>query len=115
MDMTGPEWSSSAYRNLFDWQSWFISTGAADIKPGRGLRFTDYSLAVQAAIAGQGVVLGSFPLVKDAIEAGLLIAPFEERAKADIGYDLVTTKEAVSKPNVAAFVNWVLSEVDPQR
>ncbi len=111
MNMSGPEWSSNAYRNLFDWQSWFTNIGASNIKPGRGLRFSDYNLAVQATIAGQGVVLGSFPLVKDAIEAGLLVAPFEERAKSDIGYDMVTTKNAYENPKVAAFVEWVLSEV----
>jgi len=111
MDMSGPEWASPAYRNLFDWQSWFESVGVTNLKPGRGLSFTEYSLAVQAAIAGQGVVLGSFPLVKDAIEAGLLVAPFEERAKAEIGYDLVTTREAATNPTVSAFIDWVLSEV----
>ncbi|MEM8649098.1 MAG: LysR substrate-binding domain-containing protein [Pseudomonadota bacterium] len=112
MNMSGPEWSSPAYRNLFDWQSWFENVGAADIKPGRGIRFNEYSLAIQAAIAGHGVVLGSLPLVVDAIEAGLLVSPFEERAKANIGYDIVTTRQALKNPNVEAFLEWILAEIE---
>ena len=70
-------------------------------------------MAIQAAIAGQGVVLGSWPIVKNAIDTNLLVSPFSERAKTDIGYDLVATKEAISKPEIAAFVEWILEEIRP--
>ena len=107
---TYAEWSPIA-QSLFDWKSWFKTVGVTDITPGPGLHFNDYNLAIQAAIAGQGVVLGSWPLVKDAIESGLLVAPFEECAKTDVGYDLVTTNDAINKPEVAAFVEWILEEI----
>ena len=108
MEMEG---ITPATQHMYDWQSWFDTIGGSHTKSNRGLRFYDYNLATQAAIAGQGVLLGSWPVVKDAIEAGLLVSPFKERAKFDIGYDLVTTKDAAIYPEVDAFVEWILSEI----
>ena len=108
MEMEG---ITPATQHMYDWQSWFDTIGGSHTKSNRGLRFYDYNLATQAAIAGQGVLLGSWPVVKDAIEAGLLVSPFKERAKFDIGYDLVTTKDAAINPEVDAFVEWILSEI----
>jgi LysR family glycine cleavage system transcriptional activator len=106
--------SMPATRHWFDWQTWLDTVGAGDVKLGPGLRFNDYNLAVQAAIAGQGVVLGSWLIVKDAIEANLLVSPFAERAHTDASYDLATTKEAMAKPAVASFVEWILEETDAE-
>jgi LysR family glycine cleavage system transcriptional activator len=113
MDPTDREWLSLSSRHWFDWQTWLATVGAREIKTGPSLRFNDYNLAVQAAIAGQGVVLGSWPIVRDAIEANLLVSPFAERARTDVGYDLVVTKEALEKPEVAGFVEWILEEIGP--
>jgi LysR family glycine cleavage system transcriptional activator len=114
MDPTDAGWISLASRHWFDWRTWLATVGAGEIKTGPSLRFNDYNLAVQAAIAGQGVVLGSWPIVRDAIEANLLVSPFVERARTDIGYDLVVTTEAMAKPEVAGFVEWILEEVASQ-
>lgn len=105
------DWVSPVTQHMFHWKSWFETIGAGHITPSRGLHFTDYNLATQAAIAGQGVILGSWPVVKDAMEAGLLVAPLLETAKFDIGYDLVTTKDAATKPEVVAFTDWILGEI----
>ena len=111
IDISGAGWKKLTDWHLFEWQGWLDAVGASHIKPGRGLRFNEYTLAIQAAIAGQGVVLGSWPLVRDAIEAGLLVSPFEQRGKAEIGYNLVTSQASIKKPDVAAFVDWMLEEV----
>ena len=103
-----------ATRHWFDWQIWLATVGAGDVKLGSGLRFNDYNLAVQAAIAGQGVVLGSWLIVKNAIRANLLVSPFAERARTDVGYDLATTTEAMARPEVARFVEWILEETDAE-
>lgn len=113
IDLTDMAWLSPSTKHWFDWHSWLEAVGAHEIQLGQGLRFNDYNLAIQAAIAGQGVVLGSWPIVKNAIDTNLLVSPFSERAKTDIGYDLVTTKEAISTPEVAAFVEWILEEIRP--
>jgi LysR family glycine cleavage system transcriptional activator len=112
LDLSDMEWISFSSSHWFDWQTWLAMVGAGEIKPGQGLRFNDYNLAIQAAIAGQGVVLGSWPMVRNAIEANLLVSPFIERARTDIGYDLAVTREAMARPEVARFVEWILQEIE---
>jgi LysR family glycine cleavage system transcriptional activator len=111
LDLSQMEWMPVS-RHWFDWQTWLATVGAGEVKFGSGLWFNDYNLAVQAAIAGQGVVLGSWLIVKDALAANLLVSPFAERARTDVGYDLVTTKAAMARPEVARFVEWILEETD---
>ena len=93
-----------------DWKYWLTVQGAGHIPPGEGVRFTDYNLALHAAIAGQGFVIGSTPILKDVLDAGLLVNPFSIGVATDIGYDLVTTETSSSRPEISTFVNWILEE-----
>ena len=108
-DLSELEWAT-ATRKWMGWTPWLTQIGATHIKPGEGLRFSDYNLAVQAAIAGQGVLLGSFPVFQNLIEANLLVSPFPERVTTDIGYDLVTTERTLARAEVRSFVDWMLAE-----
>jgi LysR family glycine cleavage system transcriptional activator len=95
------------------WDSWLRTFGAEAIDSGRHIRFNDYTVALQAAIAGQGIVLGSRPIVQDALDAGLLVAPFAESVKIHEGYEVATTEEALARPEVAAFVAWIRAAAAP--
>lgn len=106
-DLTRVEWAR-ATRRWFVWENWLAHVGACFEASGEGLHFSDYGLAVQAAIAGQGVVLASWPILREPVEAGLLVRPFAQIVTTDIGYDLVTTQEARSRPEVDAFIAWIL-------
>jgi len=89
------------------WEAWLDTMGAGHIRSQDRVRVTDYTVAVQAAIAGQGIVIGSRPIVQDALDAGLLVAPFAHTIKGRQGYDVVATRDALSRPQVAAFVDWI--------
>ena len=102
-------------RRWFTWQSWFAHAGATHLATDRGLHFNDYGLAVQAAVAGQGVVLASWPILRGPISAGLLTRPFGETVTTDIGYDLVTTPHARSRPEVEAFIAWLIDAADREQ
>ena len=107
-DMSQLPWAN-ATRRWFDWGEWMKQVGIEGVDVSKGLRFSDYALAVQAAISGQGVILASWPILKDPTDAGLLIQLFPDSVRStDIGYDLVTTKEAVKRPAVAAFTEWLM-------
>ena len=108
-DLSDLDWASSTKRWM-GWQPWLAEVGAGHINPDRGIRFSDYNLAVQAAIAGQGVVLGSLPVLQDLVASNLLVCPFPERVTTDIGYDLVTTERALQQPEVLAFWQWIVEE-----
>lgn len=109
-DLSQFEWASNT-RKWNSWKHWLAQIGASHITPGKGLRFNDYNLAVQAAIAGQGIVLGSWPILQSLVEANLLITPFPETAITGIGYDLVTTKKALDRDEVRSFLEWINEEV----
>ena len=84
-----------------------------DIAGQREIVFRDYNLAVQADVAGQGVVVGSNPIRRDPIGAGLLVNPVKMILETNIGYDVVTTREALERPAVQKSVDWIVSETLP--
>ncbi len=98
----------------FSFSNWLEQANAADLEPLQNLYFSDYNQAIQAAIAGHGVVLGSWPILRDTVEAGLLMAPFENAVSTNIGYDMVATKQALALPEVEHFKTWLLDEAKAQ-
>lgn len=90
-----------------DWETWLKAFGAKLIRGGRSLRFTDYNMVLQAAIAGQGIALASRPLIQGAIETGLLIAPFGDGLRSGFGYNLITTLEMAERREAKVFVDWM--------
>ncbi|WP_172330664.1 LysR substrate-binding domain-containing protein [Mangrovicoccus sp. HB161399] len=97
----------SATRELMAWAPWLRRLGVRLPETAAGLAFRDYNLALQAAIAGQGVVLGSRPVLQDAIAAGLLVEPFPATVATDLGYDAVATPAAMARPDVRDFLSWI--------
>ena len=106
-DLSSFEWASNT-RKWNYWKHWLARYGADHVTPGDGLRFTDYNQALQAAIAGQGFIIGSTPILRDLVEANLLVNPFPRGVVTDIGYDLVTTEAARSRAEVAKFIEWIM-------
>lgn len=92
------------------WLTWLDAVGASRISPRMGVKFTDYNQAVQAAVAGQGFVLGSKTILKSFLEKGLLVDPFGVSAHPIIGYNVVTTASAMKSQNVRDFVDWIMVE-----
>jgi LysR family glycine cleavage system transcriptional activator len=59
-----------------DWAMWLRTVGIEGVDPHRGPRFYSSEHAVQAAVLGQGVVLGRSALVADDLATGRLVRPF---------------------------------------
>jgi DNA-binding transcriptional LysR family regulator len=92
------------------WRTWLEVAGAADLRPAGNLRFTNYSEVVQAAIAAQGVALGRSPLVREALRAKKLVAPFGLSAESSRAYYLIVARNAATRPEVQRFAEWVRRE-----
>lgn len=69
------EWLRDAERRP-GWRDWLRATGLAHDDASRGPRFSEIAHAIQAAVAGQGVILLNRVLVADALARGVLVAPF---------------------------------------
>ena len=77
--------------------------------------FNDASLALQAAVDGQGVALGRLMLAADDLAVGRLVKPFDIVLPNDYSYWLVYPRAAAERPDVAAFRAWLLSEAKAAR
>jgi LysR family glycine cleavage system transcriptional activator len=93
------------------WDLWLKPFGLSDDMLAAGDSFTDAALCLDAAIAGQGVMLAWQPLAVDAIEAGLLVAPFPERVASGFGYFLVTPATRREPKKVSRFRDWLRAEI----
>lgn len=105
-----PDWFSESDTWL-DWRSWLLSVGITDIDPHTGLQFNQTTLAIQAAIEGQGVALANRMLVADDLAAGRLIKPFELSLDMEFTFYLVYPETTAQRPTLAAFRDWLLAAV----
>jgi LysR family glycine cleavage system transcriptional activator len=104
------EWQSEG-ATWPDWRMWMLAAGIASDEPLRALHFSQTSLAVQAAIDGQGVALSESTLVADDIAAGRLVHPFDVsiRGPAPLAYYLVSPQRS-SSALADAFRDWIIAE-----
>ncbi len=97
------------------WPDWLEVIGVKEVDAMRGPRFSNASLALEAAIEGMGVTLAMKPLVEPDIAEGRLVVPFDLPATADFTYYLVTPETSAQNPSVTAFRQWLLDEAAPAR
>ena len=96
-----------------NWRMWLRAAGATGVDAERGPRFSYDSLAVQAAMEGQGVALAGRALVERDLADGRLIQPFPaDTAQATaFSYFVVYPEGRGDEPRVRAFRDWVMEEV----
>lgn len=93
-----------------DWRMWLAAAGHPDIVSTHGPRFGQFGLAVEAAIKGLGVALGSTAVVADDLASGRLVKPFDLTLAPPFRYYLVCPERTADRPKVAAFRDWMLRE-----
>ncbi|SMH51240.1 LysR substrate-binding domain-containing protein [Mesorhizobium australicum] len=93
------------------WDHWLAPYGMKETDLGPADHFTDASLCADAAIGGQGVMLGWHTLAVDAIRAGLLVAPFARAVDIGTGYFAVTSPTRPETRQMKAFLAWVEEEM----
>ncbi|WP_245429299.1 LysR family transcriptional regulator [Mesorhizobium sp. WSM3860] len=92
-----------------DWSLWFEVAGVKGPSIETGSEFSLYSMAVQAAVDGAGVLMGHEALVSRALAAGLLVAPFpERRVKTGLGLSILAPDRPPAP--AATMIDWLLAE-----
>lgn len=97
---------------MFSWNEWLKPNGFDMSVLGSGPVFSDASLCLDAAVAGQGVFLAWETLACDAMSAGCLLAPFPNRVSTGIGYWFVTANHVPPGKHAKAFMNWLRVELE---
>ncbi len=94
-----------------DWASWLAARGVAGVDPGRGPRFNQAILVLEAALSGQGVALAKQAVAQADLAAGRLVAPFADGSTPiDFAYWLVWPNGRHLSPDVRAFIKWLKAE-----
>jgi LysR family glycine cleavage system transcriptional activator len=95
-----------------DWRMWMLAAGLAELDGTRGLHFSQTSLALQAAIDGQGVALAESTLAADDLASGRLTRPFDLSLKgpAEFAYFALSPPAIAERPLVRAFREWTIRE-----
>ena len=94
-----------------DWNAWFRSVGVrTDVTSGP--RFSQADHAIDAALSGGGIVLGRASLTYPEIKAGRLETPIKRGISSDARFRFICPKGAETRPQVAAFREWVMAQAD---
>src|ERR1700730_3843992 len=93
-----------------DWAIWLHTAGIHPIDPHRGPTFLSSDHSIQAAVRGEGVVLGRSALVADELAAGRLVRAFALSLPGGVAYYVVYPPRVLHRPNVKAFRDWLMAE-----
>jgi len=94
------------------WPMWLKAAGVKNVPPLAGLSFNNMHLALDAAIAGHGVVLAYSTIAAADLAAGRLVRLFSLALPDQFAYYIVTAPGALERPKVRAFRNWLRQEAD---
>jgi LysR family transcriptional regulator, glycine cleavage system transcriptional activator len=95
------------------WLAWFARAGLVSEPDMAGPRFTDSTLAMEAALRGQGVALCCTVAAAAAISRGELVAPIALSAKTDRRF-WAAWRGAQREP-AARVLDWLLAELQARR
>lgn len=102
-----------------DWTAWAEAAGLPPTALGdglkRGLRLDAIHMAVDAAVRGLGVLIGRRPTVDSELASGQLVEVMGPYVRAKSAYWLVTARESLRRPEVAAFRAWMRAEFAQER
>jgi DNA-binding transcriptional LysR family regulator len=100
------------------WLSWKVWCEAMKLERPRdshGLTFSHYDQIMQAAIAGQGVALGRFPLVDPLLADRRLVRPLKDKrfaTRSHRAYWLIVSPTA-HREEVQVFADWIRAQARP--
>ena len=93
-----------------DWAAWVEDYNPEGINPDSGEDFPNLDIAAKAAVMGTGFVMADLLLCREELEAGLLIAPFNDLITESPfgGICILGVSEKWNEPKVEAFRTWTL-------
>ncbi|NBN63608.1 LysR substrate-binding domain-containing protein [Pannonibacter tanglangensis] len=90
------------------WSAWTALSGASDQTAQAGQVYEHFYFSLQAAVAGTGVAIGPWHLVRDDLQSGLLAAPLGFVPDGS-SYVLLEPEAERASPTAVAFRNWLVA------
>jgi LysR family transcriptional regulator, glycine cleavage system transcriptional activator len=92
------------------WSQWLDFAGVTGVDFSRGPVLNQASMAIDAAVDGQGVALARTALAAWDLIGGRLVRPFKMAMPASFAYWIVCTRATAKLPKILAFSDWLLAE-----
>jgi LysR family glycine cleavage system transcriptional activator len=93
------------------WAAWLEAMGIEELTPAGTLTFDQYDQVMQAALHGQGVVLGRMTMANQHIREKRLVPLFGRQQQLARAFHAVTAKGAREREDVRQFVEWLREEI----
>ena len=93
-----------------DWKKWLDAAGVKTVDGSRGLILNQASMAIDAAVDGQGIALARSALAAWDLNCGRLVRPFALSMPVPYAYWIVCPNATASLPKIVTFRNWLLAE-----
>ena len=98
------------------WRRWLDQQKQSGLVPLRWLHFNYAYQMVQAALAGQGVVLARLPMVAESLANGDLVEPLPElRMDSPHAYWLIVGPRSAQRAEIEAFCGWLQAQARATR
>jgi len=92
------------------WADWAWSAGVTPPSGPARLAFSLADAAIDAALAGCGMVLGQLSLIAGHVRAGRLVVPVDQRLNLPESYFLAWERDSLDRQSCAAFRNMLVAE-----
>jgi LysR family transcriptional regulator, glycine cleavage system transcriptional activator len=92
------------------WAQWLERTGVPGVDFKRGIVFNQASMAIDAAVDGQGIALARTALASSDLISRRLVRPFPQALEAPFAFWIVCPKVTAELPKISAFRDWLLKE-----
>jgi LysR family transcriptional regulator, glycine cleavage system transcriptional activator len=94
-----------------DWRYWLEAAGVTEIDPYAGDKFTSSTLAYQATLAGQGIMMAQKALFEDDLRARRLVQPFGPVLdRGTFTYYFIYPRNRLRNPAFRRFRAWLLEQ-----
>lgn len=98
-----------------DWPAWLKAAGVEGVDGTKGPYFNFTSMALDAAVAGQGVALARRALATYDVLSGRLVPLFDTELRSRRGYFLVCLPSRAQEPKIVRFREWMLAQTRQDR
>lgn len=92
------------------WSEWLGNSESPTDTDSLEIHFSHTGIAIDAAIAGQGIALGRLPLVADDLETGRLVRPFSDIRQSAYAYYILRSHDSLNNPDADVVVAWLIAE-----
>ena len=93
-----------------DWARWLEAAGVHGVELTHGPVLNRVSMAIDAAVDGQGIVLARTTLAAMDLINGRLLRPFAQELRLSKTYWIICPKATTTLPKIVTFRDWLVAE-----